>query len=78
MQRTNFLDPPAALILYAVLCRAVLCSGLDSAPDDLPSTISQLLSTALTSGDAEAATYWAYHLVRTGFFTATVGATPVA
>lgn len=46
-------------------------NGPDAAPEDLPGTISQLMSSALTSGDAESASYWAYHLARTGFFTAT-------
>jgi hypothetical protein len=63
---------------HGVLCHAVLCcdrSGPDAAPEDLPGTISQLMSSALTSGDLESAAYWAYHLARTGFFTATVSHT---
>lgn len=62
-----------SVLRYAMLCCAVsCCSGPDAAPADLPSSISQLLTSAVTSGDAETAAYWAYHLARTGFFTATV------
>lgn len=56
------------------LCPALHCSGPDAAPADLPSTISQLLTSAVSSGDVESAAYWTYHLARTGFFTATVSA----
>lgn len=45
------------------------CSGPEAGPADLPSTISQLLTTAVTSGDADSARYWLYHLGRTAFFT---------
>lgn len=60
-----------SVLCHAVLPCTVLCSG--SPVEDIPSTVSQLLTSALTNGDAESAAYWAYHLARTGFFTATVG-----
>jgi hypothetical protein len=50
----------------------VSCSGPTSSLEDLPSTITQLLTSAVASGDAESAAYWTYHLARTAFFTATV------
>jgi hypothetical protein len=55
-----------------MLCCAVPCSRPSSSLEDLPATISQLLASAVASGDAESAAYWTYHLARTAFFTATV------
>ena len=44
-------------------------SASGSDPENLLSSLRQLLSSAVTSGDTQAASYWAYHLARTAFFT---------
>lgn len=56
------------LLMQANACPVYGCRGPDAAPEDLSSIISQLLSSAVTSGDAESASYWLYHLGRTAFF----------
>lgn len=50
------------------------CRQLPEQFEDIPGSVAQLLGSALSSGDAESAAYWAYHLSRTTFFLGAVRA----